>query len=182
MFYICRNALDFMPPLSMSPGSSDRPSCISLYVLKEVDAFLQKMATSVSDCRVFIIAFVHYSIVCFPVAWQHFSYMHATVSIWILKWDTIFGTTWLDFDADHRQWFLANNVFLQHACTIAHLWVIFFWGGIALLFSRILECTHTVYHREVLLSDKRAQGTKYQDMWNTRDPLGKLWEGVAVAL
>lgn len=43
-----RYALDFMPPLSMSPGSSDRPSCISSYVLKEVDAFLQKMATDSS--------------------------------------------------------------------------------------------------------------------------------------
>lgn len=46
--------MGLMPPLSLSPSSSERPACISSHVLKEVDAFLQKMTALVNSILIFL--------------------------------------------------------------------------------------------------------------------------------
>src|SRR5258706_109913 len=43
----CRYALENMPPLSLSPASNERPACLSLHVLGELESFLRTLAVYV---------------------------------------------------------------------------------------------------------------------------------------
>ena len=42
--FVCRETLTHMPPLSLSPSSSERPALLSPHILRQMDQFLQDIA------------------------------------------------------------------------------------------------------------------------------------------
>jgi hypothetical protein len=60
--FVCRKALEHMPPLSLGVSSGDRPQFLSRHVLEEMDTFVTDLTTYVMDFFVFVFIFVSCSV------------------------------------------------------------------------------------------------------------------------